>query len=128
MSALEVERINKGNLGFCLNRCSSNMGVRAGYARIFICGHPAGTFCKKCAQQMEAAWNGAQVRLRIRVNPFEGVYEVVNPDVVESAMFGPLLKGSFRMEGSDDPLDEGVFRMDRLDLIEPYDEQLEMAA
>jgi hypothetical protein len=129
MSALELVRINKGFRGWCVNGCKGQFGIRSGTHKAFIAGYPVGVLCHRCTPIWRAAWNGANITLRVQVNPFKGIYILENPEVVESAMFGSCLKGRFRME--DDPSgmwDEGIFRMDRMNLIEPLDEQLQVAA
>lgn len=126
MSALELVKV-KGHAGFCVNRCSNHMGVRAGTHRAFLCGHPIGVLCKPCAKAWGEMWQDAQVRLRVRTDPWPTVFEVRNPEIVESAMFGPLLQGSFRPEDEPDaPFDYGAFRLDRADLIEPLPFQMEL--
>lgn len=122
MSALRLEKIVKGEHGFCLNRCDGVHGVRPGSHRAWIADHPIGVLCKKCSAAWPEMWSGAQVTLRIRTDPWPGIFLVENPIVVESAMFGPLISGRFRKE--DDPsgmFEEGSFRMDRLTLIEPLE-------
>lgn len=69
------------------------------------------------------------ITLRIQIDPFERVYLLRDPEVVQSAMFGPMLSGEFNLEDEPDGAwDLGSFRIDRMTLCEELPEQLEMAA
>lgn len=128
MSALRLEPIRKGSKGWCSNGCQGSAGVKAGTVRAYLASWPVGVLCRNCAKSWQAAWDGATLTLRIRVRPFPGVYILENPELVESAMFGPCLKGRFRLEDDSAGWDIGIFRLDRMELIEPMDEQLRVAA
>jgi hypothetical protein len=71
----------------------------------------------------------AQVIWRIRTDPFPTVYELEDPEVIDSAMFGSCLRGDFRREGEDHWTLDGFFRLDRADLLHPaHQQQLQEAA
>src|SRR5690349_15379765 len=99
MSALKLEKIVKGDHGFCVNGCISVHGVRPGSHRASIADYPIGVLCSKCAKSWPEMWSGAQTTLRIKTDPWPRALIMENPVVVESAMFGPLLSGRFRVEG-----------------------------
>lgn len=146
MSAFESRKLASGNGNPCQTPdCWANRGnwrrerdgksrgggINAGRSmaafEVFLAGYSCGTFCKRCTASLKDAWESAHSEIRLRVDPFDAVYVISNPEVIDSAMWGSCIQGRYRVEG--EMLEQwGSFRLDRAEVLPALDAREKVAA